>query len=377
MNELQSILNALATLRGSTGSAVLATLVGVDGSSFRSPGARMLILPDNQHIGSITGPCLEAELHRQAALMTPASTPRKIAYNTTADDDAIFGYGLGCKGIVHILLESIDPNRPPQHLEFLRASLSANHPAALATIYAAPAAVLVGSRLFLSDGTFHTSGDWPGDLAASVLQDAHNALSTGHSLTRTYASPAGQTEVFLEIIRPPVRLVIIGATDSSIPLVHFANQLGWHITVIDKRPALADPARFPLADSVISCPTRQTPHHIIPTPRSAAVIMTHNYPDDLELLKTLLALPLQYLGILGSRQRTHRLLQDLAKDTFAAAHHLHGPVGLDIGAETPQEIALSIIAEIQATLANRPGTPLRDRPSLIHDHPCSCPPSKP
>ena len=372
MSELKSILSALDGAMSSNRSAVLASIVSVQGSSYRSPGARMLIIPGSARSGIITGPCLESELERQAALLTPTNPTRLLTYDTTDQKDVLFGYGLGCGGIIRILLEYIDPKSPPQYIPCLRDAVDSDAAAALATLYSAAGPVI--PRIYTTGDVFHAFGDWPPELAAIVLADARGALRAGKALAHKY----NDAEVLIEIIRPSLHLVIIGAGDGAIPLVRLARELGWRITVLDRRPAFAQPARFPQADAVMTCPIGQIAQNVKLTSRCAAVIMTHNYGDDLELLRILLASPAAYIGLLGSRSRSQRLLADLTKDgpgvTSEQLTRLHAPMGLDIGAETSPEIALAVLAEIQAHFSSRSGMRLRDSVNPIHDrNGVSCP----
>jgi xanthine dehydrogenase accessory factor len=173
--------------------------------------------------------------------------------------------------------------------------------------------------------------------------------------------------VLIEAIAPPVPLIIFGAGDDAIPLANLAKLIGWHVTVIDARPAFPTSQRFPMADSV-RCLTAEeldsSPGVVFP-PETIVMIMTHRFTKDRELLRFLLPRPLKYLGILGPKSRTGNLLMDLA------CHHppayLHGPAGLDIGAETPEEIAVSILSEMQAVLSRRDGGPLQERDGPIQD----------
>ena len=370
MNDLFPILDAIPRLRAP---AVLATLVRVDGSSFRRPGARMLITPDQHRVGSITGPCLETEITRQAASLAPDSHPVLLTYDTAREDDAIFGYGLACPGMLHILLEPLDPAHEPPYLSYLRESLSGGQTVALATVYAlqGPAPLEVGSRLMLRSDDVAMSGVWPADLAAPVIDAAQQSLQTSQSVTTVLDYRECSLSIFIEIIHAPARLFIFGATDPAGPLVRLAKELAWHVTLHDRRPAYADPARFPQADEILACPVADLLHEILITDRSAAVIMTHNYPDDLALLSLLLTTPIAYIGLLSSRQRAQKLIHDLAQRTTAIAPgqlaRLHTPVCLDIGAESPPEIALSILAEIQAALSARSAQPLRTLNTPIHD----------
>ena len=179
--------------------------------------------------------------------------------------------------------------------------------------------------------------------------------------------------MLIETVAPPVPLTIFGAGDDAIPLAQAAKLIGWHVTVIDARPAYATPERFPTADAVHCLRPEallSSPHVVFP-PETMAMIMTHNFTHDLELLRVVLPRPLRYLGALGPKSRTQRLLDALADAgvTFPdeALARLHGPAGLDIGAETPEAIAISILGEMQAVLAQRNGGALRDRTAPIHD----------
>jgi xanthine/CO dehydrogenase XdhC/CoxF family maturation factor len=188
---------------------------------------------------------------------------------------------------------------------------------------------------------------------------------------KLYQLPKGEVEVLIEAIQPPVPLAIFGAGHDAMPLVHFAKELGWHVTVVDSRQSYATTDRFPLADAVVFSRTESIHSHITVDHHTVAVVMTHNYLQDRELLKTLLQSPLRYLGILGPKSRTERLLQELREQGVAPTEkhllRLYSPVGIDIGADTPEEIALSIVAEIQAVLANRAGGLLRNRQGPIHN----------
>jgi xanthine/CO dehydrogenase XdhC/CoxF family maturation factor len=375
MKELRAILDAVAAMAPTGRCGVLATLVKAEGSTYRRPGARMLMTGDGGRVGSISGGCLESDLCRRCQTLRPGGKPVVVTYSTVDDSDAFLGYALGCKGKVAILLEHVDPANQSQHLRFIRECLDDDRVGVLATVYGVDGTpgLEVGSRLMLSEADAVTTGTWPADLAEVAGAEAKSALRGGQSHNALLQSARGRAEVFVEIIRPSVRLVIFGAGDSAAPLVRLAKELGWHVTVCDRRPAYADAERFPPADAVIVSAARDIPERLRIGDRTVAVVMTHNYPEDLELLRVLLPSAARYVGLLGSRQRTERLIHDLAGDGLVLAdeqlERLHGPVGLDIGADTPEEIALSIIAEIQAALAHRPGGPLRDRRGPIHAEP--------
>lgn len=181
----------------------------------------------------------------------------------------------------------------------------------------------------------------------------------------------GRAEVFIEAILPPVPLVIFGAGQDAIPLVRFAKELGWHVTLVDPRPGYATRTRFSLADILIVCPPEEVLERVKIDERTVAAVMTHNFLHDAELLRTLLPSPVRYIGILGSKQRTRRLLDQVQETVRLHCDHslsqVYGPIGLDIGAETPEEIALAIVAEIKAVLTGRLGGVLRNRLGPLHE----------
>jgi xanthine/CO dehydrogenase XdhC/CoxF family maturation factor len=178
-------------------------------------------------------------------------------------------------------------------------------------------------------------------------------------------------DVFIEAIQPPIPLVVFGAGPDAIPLVHFAKQLGWHVTLVDPRPGYATRVRFPSADVLIVCRPEEALERVEIEPRTVAALMTHNYLHDLELLKRLLPTPLRYIGILGSRPRMRKLLDDIRATGQTLSEEslgrLYGPIGLDIGAETPEEIAIAVVAEISAVVTGRRGGASRHREGSLHE----------
>ena len=188
-------------------------------------------------------------------------------------------------------------------------------------------------------------------------------------MMRTYEAEG--VSVFFDLIQPPKAIVVIGAEQDSLPLVQLAKHLGWHVTVVDTRCRAASSGRFAAADEIVLCRPENLTDRILPASETSLVVMTHNYLADVELLKKLLPAPVEYLGILGPRARTESLLAKLHDEgvhpTAAQLSRLHAPVGIDIGAETPEEVALAIVAEIRAVDAGRRGCFLCDRSAPIHD----------
>jgi xanthine dehydrogenase accessory factor len=334
----------------------------------------MLVTEDGQLTGAISGGCLEGDARRRARQTIQRGKPTIVTYDSTdPDDDLQFGAALGCQGVVQILLEPLDFQNPDNLLELLRRwAEGVEEVAVVATVFslAGPGTpAQVGQRLLLTaDGSVQGSLSAGSELHSAIVADARQALSARQPATRQYPTGAGAVRVCLEILRPPVRLTIYGAGNDVQPVVRLASGLGWRVQVLDGRPNQAQPARFPEAETVRVVPLAQVGEE--PHDGSFALLMTHNYYYDLAVLRHLLHAPTQYIGLLGPRKKYERLLTDLEKEFPDAAQRLQGrlysPIGLNLGAETPEEIALSITAEIQAVLTKRPAGFLRDSPHPIH-----------
>jgi xanthine dehydrogenase accessory factor len=310
--------------------SVLATLAAVEGSSYRRPGARMLVTAGRARIGSISGGCLEEDLIERSARVAASGRAELVVYDTTAENDVVWGVGLGCHGVVRILLEPL-PARPAWACA-VADNLRAGRATDLAVVWQDPR-IPLGTRL----------GD---------------------------AATAGLPCVFRERVEPPTSLAIFGAGDDAQPLARMALELGWRVTVADPRPAMLTEERFPAVFALVLGPADELVARAAPLPGSLAVVMTHHYRHDLALLNHLLPLPLAYLGLLGPKRRTERILAELAarglRVTADMLARLRAPVGLDLGADAPEGVALSIIAEMTAVLSGRDGRPLRERDRPIH-----------
>ena len=377
MKELQEIVTAWEELCAEGREAVLATVVAVSGSTYRRPGARMLLAGEGRLAGSVSGGCLEGDLIQKAQWHT-RSGPAIVTYDSTDEDDVVWGFGLGCNGVVQVLLERVSAQMPgPLHL--LQSVLQERRPGVIATVIdGGGAAGLIGQRLLLGPDDSRKSTISDAALTAQIEKDARAVLAAQKPQTRSYALPSGGTAtVFLEAVLPPLPLVIFGANHDALPLVRLAKELGWHVTVADVRGVQPRPERFPGADVVLAGSAESLCGTVAWNTQTAAVVMTHNYPDDKRVLRHLLDTPAFYIGQLGPKARTERLLAEISDDGFeitdAHRSRLHGPVGLDIGADTPEGIALSIIAEVQAASAGRTGESLRERRDPLHFHPAALP----
>lgn len=363
--ELRSIVEHFDSIAGTGQLAVLATVIDVRGSNYRLPGARMLIDGAGNTRGTVSGGCLEADLFERARRVWQTGAAQVFTYDTSINDDSVFGLNMGCRGVVRILLEPADQTL----FKFLHHRLESRHAGVVATLIRCDAEsgkdLKVGTRLMVDERGVAASS-FRGDVQMTLEADCFVALGEGRSRHHAYCFG----EVFLECILPPVALVAFGAGHDAVPLVRLAKELGWHVSLVDHRPVTATRDQFSPADEIIIARPQSAATAVSIDAQTVVVLMTHNYLHDLELLEFLLGSPACYVGVLGSRSRTQQLLQDLSERDIEPKHQnlerLYAPVGMDIGAETPEEIALSIIAEIRAVLAGRRGGMLREREGSIH-----------
>ncbi|WP_434111096.1 XdhC family protein [Methylocaldum sp. GT1TLB] len=368
--ELQDILSAL---KDGTKPRALATVIEARGSTYRRAGARLLILEDGSTVGCVSGGCLEADICARSEDIAADGRPAVVTYDHTSDADLVFGLALGCNGVIRVLVEPLLQGEIPAYLQAVENSLGSRRPLAVAVVVGCGGDLRhrSGERLWI--GADNTIGGELGQspYAERIVDDARMVLSSGRSELKTYGSGSGELEIFVEAIRPPLALIIFGAGHDAIPLADLAKRLGWDVTVVDGRPAYAARERFPMADEVRLCRADAVANEISLEGAGAAVVMNHNYHHDRAILAHLLHSPVSYIGMLGPRKRTQKMLEELAQDGLsldeARLGRLHGPVGLDIGAETPEQVALSIIAEILAVSSDRSGAPLKYREAPIHD----------
>lgn len=379
MNETQAIVEAWRQIRDMGETTFLATVAQTEGSTYRRPGARMLFTRNGWVAGSISGGCLEADM-LQTAWDRTEHGPVLVTYDSTANEDIVWGFGLGCNGVVHVLLERLSAadalNEGNAVLAFLQTCLEQRKPGVIASVLRVEnrngedATVCVGNRLLL-----HEDGSCEGSLRDSglkqdLLADLKTSLQSGKTEVRHYGTEGGQLEVSIETILPPRPMVIFGAGQDALPVVRLAKQMGWHVTVVDPRCTRSSSERFAEADVVVGCTPDGLRHKLEITPETFTLLMTHNFLHDADLLAQLLVSPAHYIGVLGPKKRLHRLLEHINGEGIAPSEaqtaRLHGPVGLDIGADNPDEIALSILAELQAVASGRMGGALREREAPLH-----------
>jgi xanthine dehydrogenase accessory factor len=342
MSELRQILELWREACRNGEEVCLATVVDIEGSSYRKPGARMLLTSVGRRAGTISGGCLEAEVQKKAWWLTESDSVVQ-RYNTFFDEDSDMPYGLGCGGTVSVLLER---GEAAGHvLTALEQNLVLRRGIVFVSVIDTNTIERIGTRFIVTeDGQVLFDSDAPQE--AAVL--AQQALRERRSLWRR-----GAISAFAEYLAPRVGLFVIGAGDDALPLVDFADKLGWQTTVVDGRSHLATRERFPLADRVVAL---RALDEFEMADRDAAVILTHSYQQDRAALQALLPRELGYLGILGPRRRTERLLAEVAPEIGLTIEQcfarLHSPVGLNIGAKDPTSIALAITAQIYAVIGS-------------------------
>ncbi len=371
MKELVDIINAYTQAHKSGQPCAMATVVGVSGSTYRRPGARMLFSQKGRLAGLINAACLESDLSERAKQVILSGQPRLISYDTTSPNDIVFGLGLGCNGTVEILMEPSQATSMARKIEVLNRCMTDAVPTILATVISAKGVHGIQLGDFFSRNSKGMTASTISDSRLSSLIDSDSkSMSTKPFSRKTYSLPAGSAEVFFESVSPSLPLVIFGAGPDAFPLVDAAKLLGWQVTVVDHRPAYASKDNVPNADAIVLSEPEQFADHLKLSERHVAVIMTHNFDKDRKLLRMLLGSPVRYVGLLGPNSKLQTLLQNLKQEGFkpseAQMNKLHAPIGLDIGAETPEEIALSIVSEIKAVLEERAGGFLKNRPGPIH-----------
>lgn len=365
MNEITEILKAYKKASAANIRTALATVVKVEGSSYRRPGARMLVTETGQLTGAISGGCLEGDALRKALAAIHLQENRLVTYDTTDEDDAKLGVQLGCNGIVYILFEPLNADAECNPIAILSKVAGKREDAAIAVIFSLTNQQHAGTQLLLKP-----HGDLkniPGLVNSSIEADLKEVLSTQCSVFKSYTLNNQPVTAFLEFISTPIALVIAGAGNDAQPLAQICHLLGWQVTVIDGRPAQATKDRFPTADRVLVAKASEV-EITKSDARTAFVLMTHNYNYDVALLGRLLATNTPYIGSLGPKKKLLKMLDELGLNTEPNRQRVHGPVGLDIGAETAAEIAVSIVAEIKAFFSGAAKEPLKNKILPIHQH---------
>jgi len=320
--ETAEILTRVAELSAAGRRAALATVVRISGSAYRRPGARFLIEETGETLGSVSGGCLEADVREVAKDVMATGRPTLRHYSTGADEDVVWGLGLGCNGLVDVFIQPATEGSLAAAAGRLRELLEGDSPFAIATV-----------------------------------------LGSGEISLREPPHGVTDSEVFVDVLTPPPHLVVCGAGDDARPLVAYAADAGFRVTLVDHRPAFLDPFWFPQATRLIAARAEESEIPLPPAGRSLAVVKTHSLNHDREWVRRLLAAGLPYVGVLGPRERTAAILREIG---FPGDRRVYGPVGLDLGADGPRQVAMSIVAELLAFTARREPRHLCERQEAIH-----------
>jgi xanthine/CO dehydrogenase XdhC/CoxF family maturation factor len=352
VTELERIAAALGEAASDGSRALLATVVACEGSTYRRVGARMAVTPAGI-VGAISGGCLETDVLERRARLEASGRAELVSYDGRSPEELVWGLGLGCNGRIEVLLEPL-AGATLQAASRCLARAVALRRAALATVVATgdPARIALGERLLL---------DADGVRAGGTL-----SLEEAETLQRDGV----RFELLWEPVAPSPRLSVCGAGTDAIPVVQLAAQIGWRVELLDHRAAFASAGRFPAADAITVAAAGAAAKALEASAPDAVVVMSHQFERDLEYLAAALTSPVAYVGILGPKARAERLLAALAERGFAVdaalRARLFAPVGLDLGAETPEEIALAIVSELLAAWRGRNGASLRERSGAIH-----------
>lgn len=352
-------------LTDGTGAAV-ASIVDVEGSAYRRPGAKMLIAPGGDAFGAITAGCLEGPVIELAQEVLDAGTQRLETYDLTDDDE--WGLGLGCNGVIDVLVEPLDDSwRVPL------AALADGRPTAIATVVASTDAnVPEGARAFVAPhGAIERADDRPpipGELLERVA--AAEFADAGRAGSVAVETDGGTVEVYIDGLEPPADLLLYGWQRDVHPVARFGREVGFRVTVASGRGGMAEPEDFPHADRVVSTRPSEVAEHVEAPERTYAVVMSHSFLDDRLALESLLDAGVPYVGLMGPRDRFEELRADLAEDgrtlTEEERSRIATPVGLDLGGGEPAQIALSVVAEALAVKNDRDGGRLKDEEGPIH-----------
>ena len=372
MKEIREIINAHNKAKKNEKRLALATLVHLNGSSYRRPGARMIVDEEGQLTGAISGGCLEGDALRKAVFCIHTQTPKLVVYDTSDEEDATIGIQLGCSGIIQVLFEPIDEHNPLNPIELLKKAIHKRQNTVLVTLYASQIKKgdTVGTSMLIEDsGEFHNNSTFQ-FVPEPLMQDIKETLTVKKSSFKSYQQNDNTFNAFLSFISPPISLVIVGAGNDAIPLQSIAETLGWEVTIVDGRHTYAKIERFSSACQIIVSKPEQVLQQIPIDDKTVFVLMTHNYNYDYAILKALLGKNIPYIGALGPKKKLDNMINDLKAENIILNEKqkniLYGPVGLELGAETPAEIALSITAEIMSVMNNKKGGSLRNLLTEIH-----------
>ena len=353
--ETREVLDFLARVRAGGQRAALATVVRVRGSAYRHEGAKLVVAEDGGSAGNVSGGCLEQDVREVALQVIRSGTSQFRTYCSSADEIEAWDLGVGCEGRVDVYVERADVRSREREL------LDGRVPFAVCTL------LLEKGERGEGRGSIVTRERVDGDLGSEELNmlataKAYELLETGESGMHEVAGRS----VFFDVLIPPPQLIVLGAGDDARPLVRFATDVGFRVVVVDRRPGVLTRERFPTAAGLIESGGDDLGHGLAFDADCYAIVMNHNFADDQAYLRALLKTSVAYIGMLGPRQRTDRMLRNLAAEGPTDETRVYGPVGLDIGTDGAEQVALAVIAEILAVRSGRRARSLRERQAPIH-----------
>ncbi len=362
MKEIKAIVEAYHKIDFSKNKAALATVIRVEGSSYRREGARMLIIDSGDWVGGISGGCLEGDALKKAKFAIAQNKASVVTYDTSEDDPFQIGVGLGCNGIIDILISPIDSQNADNQVLLLEKCLNKREVSLLLSV-----AKIKGGFKNLNLGQSFTNLDLlPFDIQNEVQEDIENCFQNKKSVTQNYKSESGEIQLFIEIIPPPIHLIIYGGNYDIYSMVRIAKEVGWKVSVVCN-PLKVNRILFDLADEVIE---KERGGEVEIDEYTVSLLMAHDYETDFKNMCNLLKTNILYVGMLGPKKRTDKMFLKLIEEGNPVSEEdllrIATPVGLDIGAETPEEIAISIIAEIKTFFSGRSGQRLKFRDGAIY-----------
>jgi xanthine/CO dehydrogenase XdhC/CoxF family maturation factor len=367
MKEIKAIIKAYSEIDFSITKAALATVSRVEGSSYRRMGARMLVFDDGTYLGGISGGCLEGDALLRAQKAIAQDKPSVVTYDTTQDDSHQVGVGLGCNGIIDVLFVPLNANDPQNPVCALSNVTETREPRVAVTISdCSQNKQDLGKIVLFEDDDQFVEAFPIKAIASGVLNDLKQALAKKTSQTVSYTTQTDIIKIFIEVVMPVVNLVIYGGNYDIYPLVRMAKEVGWNVTVV-MNINKADKSLFSIATKVLHNKGHERP---LVDKYTAIILMSHDYATDFRNLRQAMETDAAYIGLLGPRKRSQKMFDALANEGNSVSEEqiqrIFSPAGLDIGASTPEEIALSILAEIRSNFAGREGMSLRLRKGTIY-----------
>jgi xanthine dehydrogenase accessory factor len=339
---------------------VLATVVATEGSTYSKAGARMLIDANGDYEGLLSGGCLEGDLIEHARRVIESGTSEIVSYDMRGTDDEFWGLGVGCDGAITILLQRLQSDDSFEPLATIIKYIERDEAIVSATVIAtASDNTLLGTSTLLAND-FHRNYGIGHSFVEQVTAHAETMLSADSSLAESSRHEiAGESiTVLYSRVDPAPRILVLGAGPDALPVVEFIAQLGWSVTVVDHRPSYLDRISVDSVSNTLLQSPATLSRDLDLNAYAAAVVMSHNLAADRQYLGQLASSNIPFIGLLGPSARKTRLLDELGDAGKSLQQRVHGPVGFDIGASTPESIALSIAAQVHASVCSRGGRPL-------------------